>query len=451
MSKFNLNDEICERLLSELSSYTLNEEYTQAALKKLKEELESIVAQSNEQEDRVAYKDYRHKSRPSFVYKIFKNISDGKDLTYDDMHDIVGTRLTCLTISDVYRVRDLIKENSDIKVLEEKDYIANPKKSGYKSYHMIVEVPIETEEGTKGIKSEIQLRTILMDIYAREEHKIRYKGHCTLEDGVILERLSNSLSLYDWIFENSFEYDKIEKTESSEESLKPYRDTFDLLSGLYGDLHDKFEGFIKDLIDNYDGNKDVLHFESRIKPLESIKRKIIKKGLHCTAEDMLYNINDVLGFKVVCTDLATAKDFTKKLIEKINSTEYLDLVKDSNHLDKPKEETGYRGYKLGVGFNMPLTPGKPIQFEILIRTLFMDAWTLHHDNIYKNEKAKAKYSEPFKRISDELYAKEDDMAKLKGGIVEKGDDQLELYRELKEYKANKVRKLSLQNKQKTEE
>lgn len=443
-----LTDEMCERLLGEVTTYTLNEEYTKQALDYLKNVLNGITSRCEEQGITVAYKDYRHKDKNSFINKVYDSIirNKNKNRSYDEVNDIVGARITCLTRSDVYKVRDLIKNCPNIKVLtdEEEDYIKNPKKSGYMSYHMIVEVPVETDTGTKYIKSEIQLRTIFMDIFAREEHKIRYKGHCSEEDAIRLERLSNSLAILDLLIESKFSLDNKTKDTVEEEQLSRYRMVFDNLSGLYGDLHDKFKGNLQDIIYNYENNGDVLHFESRIKPVESIKRKIEEKNLSCSAEDFLYNINDIIGFKLVCTDLETARDLANKLVEGIENTEYLSVERKSDHLDIPKE-TGYRGYKISVGYHSPLSLGKPVQFEILIRTLFMDAWTLHHDIIYKDEEARKSNEETFRRLSDELYAKEDDLADIKARSTGNPDEKVDIISMLSEYKNRKAKKLLLEN------
>ena len=91
------------------------------------------------------------------------------------LNDIAGVRVVCSFTSDIYKVADLISEQDDIKVLIVKDYIANPKSNGYKSYHMIVTIPIFLSDGKVDTKVEIQIRTIAMDFWASLEHKIYYK------------------------------------------------------------------------------------------------------------------------------------------------------------------------------------------------------------------------------------------------------------------------------------
>ena len=91
------------------------------------------------------------------------------------VNDIAGVRLICSFTSDIYRLAEMIGNQSDLKVLSIKDYIKNPKKNGYKSLHMIVEVPIYSSKGPLKEKVEIQLRTVAMDYWSVLEYQIFYK------------------------------------------------------------------------------------------------------------------------------------------------------------------------------------------------------------------------------------------------------------------------------------
>ncbi len=97
------------------------------------------------------------------------------DNMYLELHDIAGIRIICSFTSDIYYLADAISRQNDIKVLMVKDYIANPKPNGYRSYHMVVSVPIYLSSGQVETKVEIQIRTIAMDFWASLEHKIHYK------------------------------------------------------------------------------------------------------------------------------------------------------------------------------------------------------------------------------------------------------------------------------------
>ncbi len=118
----------------------------------------------------------RIKTPESIVKKLKR---DGHESTIDNMvkyvNDIAGIRIICSFTSDIYRIVDMISEQRDIKVIGVKDYITFPKASGYKSYHMIVTVPVYLSDRTVDTKVEIQIRTVAMDFWASLEHKIHYK------------------------------------------------------------------------------------------------------------------------------------------------------------------------------------------------------------------------------------------------------------------------------------
>nr|WP_166876915.1 GTP pyrophosphokinase family protein [Salinibacterium sp. ZJ450] len=103
----------------------------------------------------------------------------GIDISFDairrEISDIAGVRVTCSFITDTYRVCELLAGQRDITVLEVKDYIAKPKPNGYKSLHMIVEIPVFLSDRVEQVKVEVQIRTIAMDFWASLEHKIYYK------------------------------------------------------------------------------------------------------------------------------------------------------------------------------------------------------------------------------------------------------------------------------------
>lgn len=118
----------------------------------------------------------RIKTSESIVKKLKKN---GYESTIVNMvkyvNDIAGIRVICSFTSDIYRIAEIISNQSDIKILSVKDYIKNPKASGYKSYHMLASVPIFLSDKIVDAKVEIQIRTVAMDFWASLEHKIHYK------------------------------------------------------------------------------------------------------------------------------------------------------------------------------------------------------------------------------------------------------------------------------------
>lgn len=118
----------------------------------------------------------RIKTSESIVKKLKKH---GYESTIQNMiehvNDIAGIRVICSFTSDIYRIAEMIRNQSDIKVISVKDYIVNPKPSGYKSYHMLVTVPVYLSDRIIDTKVEIQIRTVAMDFWASLEHKIHYK------------------------------------------------------------------------------------------------------------------------------------------------------------------------------------------------------------------------------------------------------------------------------------
>lgn len=118
----------------------------------------------------------RVKTSESIVRKLKRR---GYESTLENMqkyiNDIAGIRVICSFTSDIYRVAEMLANQSDVKVLSIKDYIKNPKDSGYKSYHMIVSVPIYLSDSVIDTKVEVQIRTVAMDFWASLEHKMNYK------------------------------------------------------------------------------------------------------------------------------------------------------------------------------------------------------------------------------------------------------------------------------------
>ena len=118
----------------------------------------------------------RIKSSESIVKKLRRN---GYESTIENMveyvNDIAGIRVICSFSSDIYRIAEMVSNQNDIKVLSIKDYIKNPKPSGYRSYHMLITVPVYLSDRIVHAKVEVQIRTVAMDFWASLEHKINYK------------------------------------------------------------------------------------------------------------------------------------------------------------------------------------------------------------------------------------------------------------------------------------
>ena len=103
------------------------------------------------------------------------------EVTFDNLinhiHDIVGIRIVCSFLSDVYEIANRIQSSKQFKIKNVNDYIKNPKPSGYTSYHINVLIPIDLYASTEYIEAEIQIRTIAMDFWSSLEHQMKYKKH----------------------------------------------------------------------------------------------------------------------------------------------------------------------------------------------------------------------------------------------------------------------------------
>lgn len=149
-----------------------------AALKQINTKLEILndEFQHVHQYNPIEHIKSRIKTSESIVKKLRRH---GYESTIENMvkyvNDIAGIRVICSFTSDIYRIAEMIRLQNDIHVIAVKDYIRLPKASGYKSYHMLVTVPVFLSDRTVDVKVEIQIRTVAMDFWASLEHKIHYK------------------------------------------------------------------------------------------------------------------------------------------------------------------------------------------------------------------------------------------------------------------------------------
>lgn len=166
------------KLYSDIDSWRTVMFLYNAALKEVETKLDIL----NEEFKHVhKYNPIEHiKTRIKTPESIAKKLKDHEvEVTIENMvkhvKDIAGVRIICSFTSDIYRLAAMIERQSDLKILSIKDYIKNPKDSGYKSYHMLVSVPVFLTDSIVDTKVEIQIRTIAMDFWASLEHKIYYK------------------------------------------------------------------------------------------------------------------------------------------------------------------------------------------------------------------------------------------------------------------------------------
>lgn len=106
-----------------------------------------------------------------------------------NLHDVAGIRVVCFFPKDIYRLAEKICSQDDIRLIEKKDYIQNPKPNGYRSLHLILEVPVFLADEKKWMQVEVQFRTIAMDFWASIEHKVKYKKDIDASTSDIVEKL----------------------------------------------------------------------------------------------------------------------------------------------------------------------------------------------------------------------------------------------------------------------
>lgn len=115
--------------------------------------------------------------KPSSIARKLEKM--GKPVTVESMEenlsDIAGIRVLCAYIDDIYEIARMLARQKDVKILTVKDYIKNPKENGYRSYHMIVEIPVYFSDNVRPVRCEIQIRTIAMDFWATLDHDMQYK------------------------------------------------------------------------------------------------------------------------------------------------------------------------------------------------------------------------------------------------------------------------------------
>ncbi len=133
----------------------------------------------------------RVKALDSIIRKLEKlNLPVSIESVENNLKDVAGVRVICSFIDDIYRIEKCFLAQEDVTLVARKDYIENPKPSGYRSLHLIVKTPVYTENGKKDMFVEVQMRTIAMDFWASLEHKLRYKKNLNPQTA---EKLSKEL------------------------------------------------------------------------------------------------------------------------------------------------------------------------------------------------------------------------------------------------------------------
>ena len=151
----------------------------QAALREVRTKLEILDSEfsSKHRRNPIHHMQSRLKSVPSIIEKLHRKGLD-VNITNATEHlmDIAGIRVVCSYIDDIYTIAELLVHQDDIRVIKRRDYIQQPKENGYRSLHLVLEVPVFLQDGKTLMPVEVQIRTIAMDLWASLEHSLRYKG-----------------------------------------------------------------------------------------------------------------------------------------------------------------------------------------------------------------------------------------------------------------------------------
>lgn len=161
-----------------------------AAIKEVKTKLEILDAEFEIKfnHNPIHHIETRLKSVDSIIGKLKnKDYDITVDTARNKLYDIAGIRVVCYYIDDVYYIAKVLLQQSDIKFIQAKDYIKNPKDNGYRSLHLIIEIPIYMSDGVENIPVEIQIRTVSMDCWASLEHELKYKKIIDNEEEVANE------------------------------------------------------------------------------------------------------------------------------------------------------------------------------------------------------------------------------------------------------------------------
>lgn len=205
-----------------LQEFIALQQIYEAGIKEVKTKLEILDDEFKIKHDHnpIHHMEYRLKSVRSILGKLEKR---GLEVSLEsiviNLTDIAGVRVICNYVSDVYKIADMLIKQSDTKLIKKKDYIKHPKNNGYRSLHLVVEVPIFLAEKVQPIPVEIQIRTIAMDFWASLEHHLRYKADNEVPDGVRDELIecAKTISNLDYKMQGIYE----ELSKSKKKNLVP--------------------------------------------------------------------------------------------------------------------------------------------------------------------------------------------------------------------------------------
>lgn len=172
-----------------LTKYSLGKEKLEQILRNL---IDNFISSYNY--NPVEHIKSRLKTENSIINKLKnKHLEVTNENIIENVKDVIGIRLVCSFLTDIYDIVNLISNISELNIIEKKDYVSNPKESGYTSYHLIVLVPIVYNGKKDFVKAEIQIRTVAQDFWASLSHKIQYKYENNIPNDIKEEMYEYSL------------------------------------------------------------------------------------------------------------------------------------------------------------------------------------------------------------------------------------------------------------------
>ena len=223
-----LSDEFIEFVQKNKKPFDTLMSYYQCAIMEVETKFKVLSEEYSLEYDRNPIENIksRVKSFDSLLKKIRrKNIPLTMTSIEENIQDIAGVRVICSFPDDIYRLADCLLNQDDIILLEKKDYIKNPKPSGYRSLHLIIQTPIFLQEGKRMVTVEVQLRTIAMDFWASLEHKLRYKKNISEEQSVFLAEEMSQCAEISASLDERMQKVKDMLIQSEEESKGPEKST----------------------------------------------------------------------------------------------------------------------------------------------------------------------------------------------------------------------------------
>ena len=187
----NFNNEDVKKRFGDLNEMLM---MYRCAIREISTKLEVINEefQVKRRRNPIEYMKSRVKTPDSIFKKLERRgLEVSLESARENLNDIAGIRVVCSFVDDIYTLADMLIRQDDITLIEKKDYIKNPKKNGYRSLHLVLEVPVFFSDYIERMKVEVQIRTIAMDFWASLEHKLYYKKDLEGADLAIISELKN--------------------------------------------------------------------------------------------------------------------------------------------------------------------------------------------------------------------------------------------------------------------